>query len=122
MMYVYFISVQGLKYVITGTFRNVPCSDERYQPVIFLSNQRSNCLYSKSQCNEVGQIVFDNELSVMDSKCRCDNNRNFAFVSLTQNRRFCTPSEEDCTCYIKPCPNNTTLSLGKSLFMFLFSY
>lgn len=105
--------IVGLKYVISGTFRNVECSTGRYQPVRFWSNQNSDCLFSKSQCTGVGQIVHDNSSTIYDATCRCDYTIGYAFVSRTQNPCFCNPSEEDCSCYIKYCPANTTLSPSK---------
>ncbi|XP_071123926.1 uncharacterized protein [Mytilus edulis] len=101
---------QGLKIVISGTFRNVRCSEERYQPITFLSNQSSDCLYLKSPCSDTGQITFKNLSTLTDSSCRCDYTRNYAFVSPPRNPCFCVPSVEDCSCYIKQCPYNTTLS------------
>ncbi|CAC5412104.1 unnamed protein product [Mytilus coruscus] len=100
----------GTKYIITGTFRNVVCSDGRYQPIRFWANENSDCLYSKSQCNGIGQIVYDNRSTIYDATCRCDYIRGYAFVSEPRNKCFCTSSEEDCSCYIKQCPNHTILS------------
>lgn len=104
--------LSGLKYVISGTFRNVECSYRRYQPIRFNSNENSDCLFSKSACNGIGQIVFDNRSTIVDATCRCDYSRGYVFVSKTQNPCFCTPSEEDCSCCITKCPNNTVLSSG----------
>ncbi|CAG2210875.1 unnamed protein product [Mytilus edulis] len=100
----------GLKYVISGTYRNVKCSEERYQPFTFWTNRSTYCLYLKSPCSETGQLVFDNTSTIGDSTCRCDYTRHYAFLSLPRNPCFCKPSVEDCSCYIKQCPNNTTLS------------
>ncbi|CAG2210867.1 unnamed protein product [Mytilus edulis] len=100
----------GLKYVISGTFRNVRCSDGRYQPVRFWSNQSSVCMNLKSECNYFGEIVYNNRSTIYDATCRCDYTRGYAFVSEPQNKCFCIPSEEDCSCYIKECSTNTSLS------------
>ncbi|CAG2258003.1 unnamed protein product [Mytilus edulis] len=100
----------GLKYVISGTFRNVRCSDGRYQPVRFWSNQSSVCMNLKSECNNFGETVYNNRSSIYDATCRCDYTRGYAFVSEPRNKCLCVPSEEDCSCYNKQCPANTTLS------------
>ncbi|VDI74723.1 Hypothetical predicted protein [Mytilus galloprovincialis] len=100
----------GLKYVISGTFRNVRCSEGRYQPVRFWSNQSSVCMNLKSKCNGFGEIVYNNISSINDATCRCDYTRGYAFVSKPRNKCFCVPLEEDCSCYIKECSTNTSLS------------
>ncbi|XP_071127700.1 uncharacterized protein [Mytilus edulis] len=100
----------GLKYVISGTYRNVRCSDGRYQPVRFWSNQSSVCMNLKSECNGFGEIVYNNISSINDATCRCDYTRGYAFVSKPRNKCFCVPLEEDCSCYIKKCSTNTSLS------------
>lgn len=110
----------GLKYVITGILRNVVCSDGRYQPIKFWANQNNDCLYSKSQCNGIGQVVYDNRSTIYDATCSCDYIRGYAFVSEPRNKCFCTSSEEDCSCYIKQCPNYTILSPGKCLSIYIF--
>lgn len=112
-----FVFFVGLKIVISGTFRNVRCSEERYQPITFLSNQSSDCLYLKSPCGDTGQITFKDLSTITDSSCRCDYTRSYAFVSPPRNTCFCVPTVEDCSCYIKQCPYNTTLSPGKSIFI-----
>lgn len=113
-----FISFSGLKYVITETFRNVKCSAERYQPIRFWSNKDTDCLLLKTKCNELGQIVYDSRSTDNNAACRCDYTRGYAFVSQPRNQCFCIPSEEECSCLIKQCPNNTTLSPGR---YFLFA-
>lgn len=110
--------VVGLKYVISGSYRNVKCSQERYQPITFWSTRNTDCLYSKSTCSYTGQIVSDKMSTIADSSCRCDYRRNYAFVSQPRNPCYCTPSIEDCSCYIKHCPYNTSLSTGKSVCAF----
>ncbi|XP_052076822.1 uncharacterized protein LOC127714830 [Mytilus californianus] len=45
-----------------------------------------------------------------DSVCRCDHTRGFAFLSDPNRHCYCTPSNEDCTCYKKSCPLNHTLT------------
>ncbi|CAC5379117.1 unnamed protein product [Mytilus coruscus] len=102
--------VAGLKYVISGTFRNIRCSYGRYQPIRFWSNQNSVCINIKSQCIDIGQIIYDNRSTIFDATCRCDYTGGYAFVSEPRNQCFCIPSEEDCSCYIKQCPMNSTLS------------
>lgn len=117
-----YIFIAGLKFIISGSFRNVKCLDGRYQPFTFGSSQSSDCSYLKSNCTETGQIISDLASnitdSIGDSNCRCDYRRNFAFISPPRNPCFCIPSEEDCSCYITQCPNNTILSPGKSIYMF----
>ncbi|CAC5398637.1 unnamed protein product [Mytilus coruscus] len=110
----------GLKYVITGTFRNVVCSDGRYQPIRFWSNRDTDCLFSKTKCSEIGQLMHDNKSTENDATCRCDYTNGYAFVSQPINRCFCIPSQEDCSCYNKQCPDRSILSPGKKLALRVF--
>ncbi|CAG2232371.1 unnamed protein product [Mytilus edulis] len=75
----------GLKYVISGTFRN-------------------------SQCIGIGQFIYNNISTIYEATCGCDYKRGYAFVSKTRDPCFCLPSEEDCSCYIKECQTHTSLS------------
>lgn len=74
----------------------------------------SDCIYTKSLCSEMGQIVNNVESSKEDRTCRCDYKKNYSFLKTPRNPCFCIPAEEDCSCYIKSCPVNFTLSAGKS--------
>lgn len=48
-----------------------------------------------------------------DRACRCDNTRNYSFIKTPRNLCFCLPTKEDCSCYLKQCLVNNTLSAGK---------
>ena len=91
----------GYKYVIVGSLNNVKCSAGRYQPFPFWSNGTSDCILLKSACSDKGEIL-----------CGCDNTQGFAFVTTPKNPCFCNPSEEDCSCYLKQCPDKRKLSSG----------
>lgn len=88
------------------------CDDLRYQPFKFWSYQNNQCEFFKSSCNEIGQIVFDLGKPHADSSCRCDYTQGYAFLATPENQCYCTPSKEDCTCFLKTCPSNYTLMSG----------
>lgn len=73
----------------------------------------SDCVLHKSICNEEGQIAYKDDSTKDDRTCRCDNENHYSFIKPPKNNLFCKPSEEDCSCFIKPCLVNYTLSSGK---------
>ncbi|VDI51460.1 Hypothetical predicted protein, partial [Mytilus galloprovincialis] len=50
-----------MKIILRGNLDAGPCSEVRYQPgqIKFLANVSSECIFSKSKCNEEGQILHD---------------------------------------------------------------
>ncbi|XP_076080196.1 uncharacterized protein LOC143051010 [Mytilus galloprovincialis] len=84
---------------------------KRYQPFQFQTNDSmSDCIYSKSICNGEGHIVYNDDSSKNDRTCRCDYKRNYSFIKTPRHVCYCLPSEEDCSCYIKSCPVNLTMT------------
>lgn len=103
----------GSKRVFSLSFTRGNCSVNRYQPMIFRTNERmSECVFAKSICNEEGQILYQADSSKKDRTCRCDYAKNYAFIKIPRHFCYCIPSEEDCSCYIRSCPINHTLSTG----------
>lgn len=84
----------------------------RYQPFKFWSNELSKCVFSKSNCNEVGQIIYNISSPSIDNDCRCDHTRGYAFLHMPKQSCYCTPTQEDCTCYKKLCPSDYSLASG----------
>lgn len=68
----------------------------------------SDCIYAKSMCNEEGHIVYNDNSAKDDRTCRCNHKKNFSFIKTPRNLCYCIPTEEDCSCNIKPV--NYTLS------------
>lgn len=98
-----------------GVFRkNINCEVWRYQPFKFWSHKLSRCVFSKSYCNELGQIMSNLGSPSGDSVCRCDHTRGFAFLSNPKHQCYCVPTNEDCNCYKKACPLNHILTSGKA--------
>ncbi|XP_063408095.1 uncharacterized protein LOC134691480 [Mytilus trossulus] len=97
----------GSKLVFQPLFNLAECNGGRYQPIVFTTHGNSECIYSKSNCNEEGQVVFSNDSSSADTACRCDYAKGYAFVTRPKNSCFCKPSEEDCSCVRVTC---TTLT------------
>lgn len=91
------------------------CSSKRYQPFKFRTDGNSDCAYKKSFCQEEGMIIYNNGSATLDTQCRCDHTKGYAFVSMTRQNCFCIPSQEDCSCYKKACESKTKLSSGKIL-------
>ncbi|CAC5416777.1 unnamed protein product [Mytilus coruscus] len=100
----------GQKYVTSGRRKNTDCSTLKYQPFKFWSHRLSQCVFKKSMCGELGQILNGNGSSMADSTCRCDYTAGFAFVTEPRDKCFCRPTEEDCMCYIVSCPTNMPLN------------
>ncbi|XP_052067050.1 uncharacterized protein LOC127706463 isoform X2 [Mytilus californianus] len=99
---------EGLRRVLRPGFDSEPCSSNRYQPFPFNTTGHSVCVYDKSVCSEEGQIAYDTETTTNDRTCRCDYTKGYAFV--TRPRCSCKPSEEDCSCYLVHCDNDSFLS------------
>lgn len=100
----------GYKMVLRGNIDGEKCARERYQPIRYFNTDGRYCLFQKSMCNEEGQITVVKGSSKSDSKCICDYTNGYALVSKTSNKCYCSPSEEDCSCYLKYCPNRHDLS------------
>ncbi|VDI55341.1 Hypothetical predicted protein, partial [Mytilus galloprovincialis] len=99
----------GQKYVRSGGRKNVDCSPLRYQPLKFWSHELSRCVYKKSKCDELGQLLNGSSSSLTDSACRCDYTTGFDFVTAPRNKCGCIPTEEDCMCYLVSCPKEMQL-------------
>ncbi|XP_071164677.1 uncharacterized protein [Mytilus edulis] len=95
-----------------GGLNSKHCPDGQYQPMPYASNEdnkNDKCLYLKTRCNGEGQLIHDiSEKPDKDRTCRCDYSRGYDFVYKPRNRCYCIPTEEDCSCYRKPCNNNST--------------
>ncbi|CAC5359916.1 unnamed protein product [Mytilus coruscus] len=102
---------KGSRRIFSGSFTRGNCIQERFQPFYFQTNESmSDCIYAKSICNEEGQIEYTDDSSQDDRTCRCDNKQKYSFVKTPRNICFCIPTEEDCSCHIKSCSVNFTLS------------
>lgn len=109
-------SPTGRKSVLRGGLDADICSLERFQPwpINFYTNVSTKCIFIKSLCHEEGQVVYDNGNRNRDTTCKCDYTKGYDFVVKPKKICFCIPWEEDCSCYIKTCPDSTfNLSPGK---------
>ena len=97
------LHITGSKRVYARNFNRAPCRDTRYQPIKFVTNGNSDCIFRKSLCTEEGQTLFEAGTTRTDSTCRCDYTQGYAFLSEPRNKCYCRPSEEDCSCYLKKC-------------------
>ncbi|CAC5400773.1 unnamed protein product [Mytilus coruscus] len=105
---------KGSRRIFARHFSRLECIQQRFQPIIFWTNESmSDCIYAKSICSEEGQIVYKYDSTKDDTTCRCDYKNNFSFIKTPRNFCFCIPTEEDCSCFIKSCPVNQTLSAGR---------
>lgn len=102
--------VRGERYVISGSRLGTPCSSDRYQPFNFWSNDQTQCYYQKSSCVEKGQFIYSQMSTIDDSACLCDYTQGFSFVTEPKDPCSCIPSQEDCTCFKRNCPENTKVS------------
>lgn len=102
----------GYKLIVVGDLQREICHSNRYQPIQFWSNGSSDCILSKSTCNEEGQLTFHNGTNVGDRACRCDYTRGYDFVNTQTNRCFVIPLDEDCSCYLKHCDAEQILTPG----------
>ncbi|XP_071139634.1 uncharacterized protein [Mytilus edulis] len=102
---------KGSKRIYVGDFSRGKCKSDRFQPFKFFTNESmTDCYYAKSNCSEEGQILQEKSSSKEDRRCRCNHEKNYAFIKTPRNVCFCIPTEEDCSCYIKSCPVNQTLA------------
>ncbi|VDI00546.1 Hypothetical predicted protein, partial [Mytilus galloprovincialis] len=102
---------KGSKRVFAGDFSRGYCVKQRFQPFVFWTNGSvSDCIFVKSICSEEGQVVYQNNSSKDDRTCRCNYKKSYAFIQKPRNDCYCIPTEEECSCYIKSCPENYTLS------------
>lgn len=90
------------------------CTEERFQPVKFLTNETSNCIFAKSFCSEEGSVLVDNGTTRTDVKCRCDYTKDYSYVNEPRDKCGCQPTVDDCSCYLKTCPGSHVLSQGIS--------
>lgn len=97
----------GNRPTIQGGLHYGMCREDRYQPFHIVSNRTADCCYLKNNCTEEGQVICENMSGDRDRTCRCDYSRGYTFVKSPKNKISCTPSEEDCSCYIKVCKNET---------------
>lgn len=105
----------GSKRIYPGDFSRGNCRKERFQPFIFWTNGSvSDCIYVKSICSEKGQVSYKDDSSTDDRVCGCDYRKSYSLIHTPRNNCYCIPSEEECSCYIKSCPENYTLSAGIS--------
>ncbi|VDI47999.1 uncharacterized protein MGAL_10B000940 [Mytilus galloprovincialis] len=100
----------GNKYVQRGQPDFTPCEKKRYQPFRLWSNVSGQCIFKKSQCVSDGQFLYNNGTTESDRSCRCDYTHGYAFIKKPKHPCYCIPSEEECSCYKKNCPNNTLLT------------
>lgn len=117
-----FLEFTGQKYVISGRRKNTNCSDDQYQPFKFFSSKLSICAYAKSSCSEEGQIIFSEGTTKEDRSCGCDYSKGYTYLSTPKHQCFCTPKEEDCSCYIATCPNRASLLSGEFCKLSLTSF
>lgn len=106
-------SFEGQRCVFRGNLDGELCPTDRYQPFKFRTDGNSDCAYKTSLCKSEGLIVYKKGPTTIDTQCRCDNTKGFAFLANTKQNCYCIPSEEDCSCYKKACKGNLKLSPGK---------
>lgn len=98
--YIYHFIIVGGKFVFQPTNYNfAKCRADRYQPIAFVTNGNTDCIFQKSSCSEEGQVVCKNLSPEEDAACRCDYTKGYTFVSNTMNPCYCIPSKEDCSCF-----------------------
>ncbi|CAC5363177.1 unnamed protein product [Mytilus coruscus] len=102
----------GQRYVINGFRTNTDCSESCYQPFKFWSQKYSKCVFFKSLCNGIGQLLYECTSTTQDNKCGCDHSNGYAFLVKPKNTCYCVPTEQDCTCFKKKCPPYTSLIPG----------
>ncbi|CAG2252259.1 unnamed protein product [Mytilus edulis] len=97
--------------VNSGNFDTDSCSFERFQPFSYSTSQGNDCIYKKTICSEIGQLIYSNGTSRNDRKCRCDYTQHFSFVSTKRvDMCSCDPTNEDCSCYTKKCSKGQILT------------
>ncbi|CAG2246546.1 unnamed protein product [Mytilus edulis] len=110
------LSLVGFEFILTGNLDGSQCKKFRYQPIRFLTNESSECIFKKSSCNDEGLIVHKEGNSTSDKTCRCDYTRGYAFVDRPKRECYCDPNTEDCSCYRKQCNINQVLTPGNCIF------
>ncbi|CAG2192461.1 unnamed protein product [Mytilus edulis] len=101
----------GEKYILHHRPTSAKCGNtNRYQP-FGLQHFSDQCVYQRSMCSEAEQLRFNDGSVTVDKSCRCNGAQGYAFVTSPKRRCYCTPSTEDCSCYLKRCTDNFTLSL-----------
>lgn len=98
--------------VVLGGLNGKLCASDRYQPFFFWTNGSSQCTFHKSSCRGEGQMIATDKSTNKDATCRCDYTRGYSFVLQPTHITYCVPSEEDCSCYTKPCPDGYILNTG----------
>lgn len=53
-----------------------------------------------------------------DTTCRCDYARGYSFLLQPETITYCVPSEEDCSCYRKQCPDGHMLNAGIMFYLY----
>ncbi|CAC5422111.1 unnamed protein product [Mytilus coruscus] len=101
---------KGTKLVISQNLDSKDCTFERFQPFVFSTEGNSNCIYSKSACEDKGLVNHDNGSATDDRTCRCDYNNGYSYVLKPRHNYFCIPSQEDCSCYQHRCEESFRLT------------
>ncbi|KAK3581426.1 hypothetical protein CHS0354_016287 [Potamilus streckersoni] len=87
-----------------------PCTNDRYQTIGFWSNERSDCDYEKTKCDDKVQIECEPGSTTTDRSCRCNIHQNLALESYAlHNATCCTNNDPWCYCvnFKSSCPNGT---------------
>ncbi|CAC5371648.1 unnamed protein product [Mytilus coruscus] len=100
----------GYMVTLRTNLNGVHCPDDLYQPLIFFSNESSNCEFKKSFCSNEGQLLSRNGTIKTDRQCRCNYVEGYTFVTNPTDACSCVPAVEDCSCYRKQCSKNHILS------------
>ncbi|CAC5365090.1 unnamed protein product [Mytilus coruscus] len=98
----------GSKIILRGDMDVGPCSVDRYQPwpIIYKTNVSSGCIFMKTNCINEGQLVYHPGDTNTDTTCRCDYTKGYDFLFKPKHPCFCVPRIEDCSCYLKTCPQS----------------
>ena len=114
----------GYRRVFSGGTTRFPCSPDKFQPFMYSTNGNYECVYKKSTCNEIGQIIYDDGTTTSDRRCRCNYTAGYVFLQEPEHLCYCEPVKEDCSCVKKTCPVNHILDPGNySAFYFrLFNF
>lgn len=102
----------GFRRIYSGGITRSPCSEDRFQPFRYTTYGNYECVYLKSFCTEVGQVVFDNGSTISDRRCACDHSKNYTFMNQPHHFCYCEPDKEDCSCIIKTCPDQYIIDPG----------
>lgn len=114
--YLIFIYV-GRKCVLRGNLDSEECSFKRFQPIVFRTEGNSDCIYTKSSCEDQGQVIHHNGSTANNRKCRCAFDCGYLFVFTPQLTSFCNPFVEDCSCFRNTSVESLNNSEGKYLIM-----